>query len=149
MRRHLCAAVVLLTSALPAAASSFAEHWDIRIKRPPAPGYASFYSDYRTASGERLRPHDRTDLTCASPSEPLGRCLKVFHVKQGEVRSITCRVNDRGPHARLKRVIDLTPAGFEMLGIPRRQGVAWVSIERVPCEGRSPRAAAARRSAGR
>ena len=88
---------------------------------------ASFYSDRETASGERLRPDDPNDLTCARP-EPseLGACLIV---SRGD-KSIRCRVNDVGPQPSLKRKIDLTSKGFELLGMRKIDGLGRVTIRR-------------------
>ena len=46
----------------------------------------------RTASGERFNPNG---LTAAHRSLPFGTCLRVANPKTG--RSVSVRVNDRGP----------------------------------------------------
>jgi rare lipoprotein A len=112
--------------AAPAHAGEFEAAWRRIMVRPPNPGMASWYSDARTSSGERLRPHDRDDLTCASPDEPLGTRLRVCHGG----RCIVCRVNDHGPRPHLKRVVDLTPAGFTMLGLRLIDGLGYVTVDR-------------------
>ena len=106
---------------------TFQATWANRVAPDPGEGVASFYSDHETASGERLRPDDPNDLTCARP-EPseLGACLIVSH---GD-KSIRCRVNDVGPQPSLKRKIDLTPAGWRQLGLKPIDGLGRVTIKR-------------------
>jgi rare lipoprotein A len=75
-------------------------------------GLASFYSDdLETASGERF---DTRWLSAAHPSLPFGTRLRVTNVGNG--RSVTVRVNDRGPFVR-GRIIDVTSAAAEALGM--------------------------------
>ena len=108
---------------------SFQQLWAFRVLKDPMPGIASFYNDgKKTATGETLRPHDADDLTCAHPSpSELGQR---YRVTRGD-KSITCRVNDVGPHVRLKRALDMTPAGAAALGITKEMGLAPVMIERI------------------
>lgn len=118
---------MVLAFASPAhAAESFDDRWRRIMVRPPDPGVASWYSDARTSSGERLRPHDHHDLTCASPDEPVGTRLRVCSGS----RCIVCRVNDYGPAPSLKRRVDLTPAGFTDLGFRLIDGLGTVTIDR-------------------
>src|SRR5581483_3150485 len=57
-------------------------------------GIASFYTEgTETASGEKFNTHE---LTAAHPSLPFGTKLRVTNVSTG--RSVTVRVNDRGPY---------------------------------------------------
>jgi rare lipoprotein A len=57
-------------------------------------GVASFYTEgQQTASGEKFDTHD---LTAAHPTLPFGTWLRVTNVATG--RSVTVRVNDRGPY---------------------------------------------------
>ncbi len=88
-------------------------------------GIASYYSGARTASGERLNPRA---LTAAHRHWPFGTRVRVTHLGTG--RSTIVRVNDRGPFTR-GRVIDLTPAAADAIGLTRRQGLARVRIERL------------------
>ena len=80
-------------------------------------GIASWYSEsdpginIHTANGEVF---DDSKITCASWDFPFGTYLKVTNFENG--RSVVCRVNDRGPHERLKRLIDLSKASFEKIG---------------------------------
>jgi rare lipoprotein A len=73
-------------------------------------GIASVYSGRGTASGER---QDSGALTAAHRTIPFGTMVQVINQKNG--RSITVRINDRGPFT-FGRVIDLTPAGASQLG---------------------------------
>ena len=77
----------------------------------------------RTASGERF---DAKALTAAHNSLAFGTLLKVTSVATG--RSVTVRINDRGPgHGRL---IDLSEAAARRLGT-HACGLALVTIEPV------------------
>jgi len=86
-------------------------------------GYASYYISGRfTASGERYNP---MATTCAHRTWPFGKIVSVTHLGTG--KTITCRVNDRGPFIR-GRIIDLSRAGAIALGIIG-SGTARVRIE--------------------
>ena len=88
-------------------------------------GIASFYSEDReTASGERFDGHG---LNAAHPSFPFGTRLRVTNLRNG--RSVTVRVNDRGPFVG-GRIIDLTSAPAEALGMIDA-GLAKVTLDVV------------------
>lgn len=88
-------------------------------------GLASFYKyDGQTASGEKFDP---SKLTAAHRTLPFGTRLRVTSVTTG--RSVTVRINDRGPYVR-GRVVDLSYAAAETLGIVGR-GVAKVKLSVV------------------
>ena len=88
-------------------------------------GLASFYVDgSRTASGERFDPRE---LTAAHRTLPFGTRLRVTSVATG--RSVTVRINDRGPFVP-GRVIDVSYSAADRLGIVGR-GVAKVKIDVV------------------
>ena len=88
-------------------------------------GVASFYSQgQRTASGERFNARE---LTAAHPTLPFGTKVRVTDVNSG--RSVTVRVNDRGPFIK-GRVIDVSHAAAESLGMVGR-GVAKVKLDVV------------------
>ena len=76
-------------------------------------GIASWYgpTGNKTASGE---VYNQMAATCAHRSLPFGTLVRV--VAQATGKSITCRVNDRGPFVR-GRIIDLSKAGARDLGI--------------------------------
>lgn len=86
-------------------------------------GLASTYSTRHvgkpTASGERLQAGA---FTAAHRRLPFGTRVRVTHRRSG--RSVTVRINDRGPFLR-GRVIDLSPAAARAL---RFSGVAPVTV---------------------
>ena len=90
-------------------------------------GRASYYSDSlagnRTANGERYDPRA---LPAASRELPFGTMLRVTRVDTGA--SVIVRVNDRGPFGRRTRVLDLSRAAAERLGMIRA-GVVSVRAE--------------------
>jgi hypothetical protein len=63
-------------------------------------------------------------LTAAHPWLPLGTAVTVTNLESG--RSVTVRINDRGPYAP-GRIIDLAPEAFQIIA-PLSQGVANVRI---------------------
>ena len=88
-------------------------------------GLASFYSyDPHTASGEKF---NKNELTAAHRTLPFGTRLRVTDVDTG--RSVTVRVNDRGPFVR-GRVVDVSASAAESLGITGK-GVAKVKVDVV------------------
>ncbi len=94
---------------------------------PTGAGLASWYGaeqgGHRTASGERFDPKD---LTAAHNDLPFGTKLKVTSLATG--RSVTVRVNDRGPG--YGRLVDLSEAAARRLGT-HACGLAAVTIEQV------------------
>ncbi len=75
-------------------------------------GIASFYSyDTQTASGEKF---DANELTAAHPTLPFGTRLRVTDVHTG--RSVTVRVNDRGPYVP-GRIVDVSHSAAAELGM--------------------------------
>lgn len=88
-------------------------------------GVASFYSDEQeTASGEKFNAHE---LTAAHPTLPFGTRLRVTDVKTG--RSVTVRVNDRGPYVP-GRIVDVSYSAAQSLGMIGK-GVANVRLDVV------------------
>ena len=92
-------------------------------------GRASFYADKfhgrRTASGEIF---SQTALTAAHRNLPMGSLVRVTCDKSG--KSVTVRVNDRGPFTG-HRIIDLSKAAARELGM-LNAGVADVTLELIP-----------------
>ncbi|WP_170004571.1 septal ring lytic transglycosylase RlpA family protein [Pseudopontixanthobacter vadosimaris] len=81
-------------------------------------GNASYYgkrfAGKRTASGERFDPGQ---LTAAHRTLPFGSLVQVTNPANG--RSVTVRINDRGPfHG--NRIIDLSRSAAEGIGIVQR-----------------------------
>lgn len=85
-------------------------------------GIASWYKDKRTASGERF---SSSAMAAAHKKLPFGTLVRVVDLKTN--KSITVRINDRGPYIR-GRVIDLTTGAARALGMYSR-GIAKVRIE--------------------
>ena len=86
-------------------------------------GVASFYSDEQlTANGEKFNP---SALTAAHRTLPFGTRLRVTNVANG--RSVTVRINDRGPYAP-GRIVDVSHSAAESLGIVGR-GIAKVKLD--------------------
>jgi peptidoglycan lytic transglycosylase len=90
-----------------------------------AQGLASFYTEgTRTANGERFNTYE---LTAAHPTLPFGTRLRVTNVATG--RSVTVRVNDRGPYVP-GRIVDVSYSAAESLGMVG-QGIAKVKLDVV------------------
>jgi len=88
-------------------------------------GLASFYSyESHTANGEKFDPQQ---LTAAHRTLPFGTRVRVTNIATG--RSVTVRVNDRGPFVP-GRVIDVSYSAAAMLGITER-GIAKVKLDVV------------------
>ena len=88
-------------------------------------GIASFYTEgQQTASGEKFDTHD---LTAAHPTLPFGTLLRVTNVTSG--RSVTVRVNDRGPYIP-GRVVDVSHSAADALGMVG-SGIAKVKLDVV------------------
>jgi len=86
-------------------------------------GVASFYSeDSETASGEKFDPNQ---LTAAHPSLPFGTKLRVTNTATG--KSVTVRVNDRGPYVP-GRVVDVSYSAAQALGMVN-SGIANVKLD--------------------
>jgi rare lipoprotein A len=98
--------------------------------RPAAPiiqgdqGLASWYGHpyhgRRTSSGEIYNMHD---MTAAHRTLPFGTRVKVHNLQNG--RSVTVRINDRGPFVE-GRIIDLSSAAAKAIGM---SGLAPVRLE--------------------
>lgn len=89
-------------------------------------GWASFYHDKfegrKTSNGEKFR---QKKLTCAHRTLPFGTMLRVTNLTNN--KTITVRVNDRGPYSK-GRIIDLTKAGAKALDFIK-EGHTKVEIE--------------------
>ena len=89
-------------------------------------GKASIYADKfdgrKMADGTRMDPRDDN---AASKTLPLGTTAKVTNLRTGQSAVVTIR--DRGPHVP-GRIVDLSPASAEQVGIDKRQGVSRVAV---------------------
>ncbi|MCR4579793.1 MAG: septal ring lytic transglycosylase RlpA family protein [Treponema sp.] len=99
--------------------SLFAEMY---MERATVSFYANDFHGKKTSSGEIF---NMNDLTCANKSLPFDTKLKVTNLENG--KSVTVRVNDRGPFV-ADRELDLSKAAAEKLGMINA-GTAQVSIE--------------------
>lgn len=91
-------------------------------------GKASYYGKKfhgnPTASGERF---DMNKMTAAHRTLPFGTRVKVTNLRNK--RSITLRINDRGPFKK-DRILDMSKAAAKKLGI-LETGTATVTMEVV------------------
>jgi len=118
------AAAASTRARVAAARTPYASHKTIDTKIA-SQGVASFYSDQQeTASGEKFDGHE---LTAAHPTLPFGTKLRVTDVKTG--RSVTVRVNDRGPYVP-GRIVDVSYSAAQSLGMIGK-GVANVRLDVV------------------
>ena len=111
MRCLRLAALLLAASASLLAAEEGLASW-----------YGGKFQGRRTASGELF---DTRQLTAAHKSLPFGTLVLVTNLENG--RSVTVRINDRGPFVP-GRVIDLSLAAAAAIGLAGR-GVAPVRLE--------------------
>lgn len=112
MRFATRCALSLLAAALAAPA------WSVQV------GEASIYSlpGRKMASGARMNPGD--DIA-ASRTLPLGTRARVTNLANG--RSTVVTILDRGPRVR-DRIVDLSPAAAEKIGLTRKQGTTRVEV---------------------
>jgi rare lipoprotein A len=100
------AAVTACTSTTPKPATTIAPEPG-NVQR----GYATWYGEAQmTASGERF---DKTQLTAAHRSLPFNTLVRVTNENNG--RTVTVRINDRGPYGGRGRIIDLSEAAARVL----------------------------------
>jgi rare lipoprotein A len=107
----------------------------VSVPREPEPraevqaGYATWYggqlAGHRTASGEVFDPRQ---MTAAHRSLPFGTWVEVKCVDTG--MHVRVRITDRGPFGHVDRIIDLSRAAADHLGI-RHRGVAPVELRIV------------------
>ncbi|QFT28862.1 MULTISPECIES: septal ring lytic transglycosylase RlpA family protein [Stappiaceae] len=89
-------------------------------------GKASWYKlGGTTASGEPANPNG---LTAAHRTLPFGTMVEVTNLSNG--KSVTVRINDRGPYSK-GRVIDVTYAAAKKLGFIRK-GITKVHVSDGP-----------------
>lgn len=121
-RRNIFALILLITTLLLVAAFFIFRVHHPQVAKATQCGEASWYAlNSRTASGEMMNPalHTAAHLTL-----PMGTEVEVTNLRNG--KSITVRINDRGPYAK-NRIIDLSRAAAEKLGYIH-SGVAPVRI---------------------
>jgi len=103
----------------------FASRKNAGDAKTAAHGVASFYTEgTKTASGEKF---NTMEMTAAHPTLPFGTKLRVTDVGSG--KSVTVRVNDRGPYIQ-GRVVDVSYSAANALGMVGK-GVANVKLDVV------------------
>jgi len=85
--------------------------------------YARRFHGRKMADGTRMDLHDDN---AASKTLPLGTKAEVTNLKTG--RSATVTIQDRGPYVK-GRIVDLSPATADKIGITPKEGVAKVEVE--------------------
>lgn len=104
------------------------------LEREVQVGMATWYaSGTMTASGER---YNKRAMTAAHRKLPFGTVVRVTHRRTG--KSVTVRINDRGPFGSKKRIIDVSEAAAERLGIIV-EGVAPVRVEVLERPAKKPK----------
>lgn len=84
--------------------------------------YAHMFAGRKMADGKIMDPrHDNA----ASRTLPLGTTAKVTNLETGKSAVVT--IQDRGPYVD-GRIVDLSPATAQKIGISRREGVAKVEV---------------------
>jgi rare lipoprotein A len=95
------------------------------VERGQAGWYGDRYHGRKTASGERF---DQNALTAAHRTLPFGTIVEVKNLDNG--RTVTVRINDRGPFGRKTRIIDVSRAAAGELDMTHA-GVAQVELRIV------------------
>jgi peptidoglycan lytic transglycosylase len=99
--------------------------WEKYQETGMASWYGGKFHGRRTANGERF--DTRSSLTAAHRTLPFNVCAEVQHIPTG--RTVTVRINDRGPFTG-GRVIDLSHAAAEELGV-LNDGLVRVRVSAV------------------
>ncbi len=114
MQTKLRAAYPIVVACLLSLSSSFAlpqpEEKPIAHYIGVASWYGIQHQGKKMANGHRF---DRAKLTAASWYFPLGTRLQVINLDNG--RAVQVTITDRGPNARLHRVLDLSEAAAKRL----------------------------------
>jgi len=84
--------------------------------------YAHMFAGRKMADGKSMNPAQNN---AASRTLPLGTMAKVTNLETGKSAVVT--IQDRGPYVE-GRIVDLSPATAQEIGITRRQGVAKVEV---------------------
>jgi rare lipoprotein A len=99
--------------------------WESYREIGVASWYGGRFHGRTTANGERF--DTKSSFTAAHRTLPFNVCAAVEHLHTG--RSVTVRINDRGPFAR-GRVIDLSRAAMQELGVVE-EGLVRVRVSAV------------------
>ena len=87
--------------------------------------YSDSFQGRKTASGE---PYDKAALTAAHRSLPFNTVVRVTNLTNR--RTVQVRINDRGPFNSKRRIIDLSRAAAERIGMIA-DGIVPVRLEIV------------------
>ena len=101
------------------------QKWESYKEIGVASWYGGKFNGRTTANGERFDA--KGSFTAAHRTLPFNVCAAVEHLPSG--RSVTVRINDRGPFAR-GRVIDLSHAAAKELGV-LNDGLVRVRVSAV------------------
>jgi rare lipoprotein A len=103
----------------------FARAQALSVQRGSASYYADKFAGRSTASGA---PYEPRGFTAAHRSLPFGTVVRVTRLDGGQV--VYVRVTDRGPYGPRGRILDLSRAAAEQLGM-MRAGVVKIKAEVV------------------
>jgi len=84
--------------------------------------YANFFAGRKMADGNIMDPQTNN---AASRTLPLGTTAKVTNLETGKSAVVT--IQDRGPYVD-GRIVDLSPATAQKIGITRKEGIAKVEV---------------------
>jgi rare lipoprotein A len=109
----------------------YAKRRSLGVLHGEASYYGAAFAGRKTASGEVFEPRK---YTAAHRSLPFGTVLRVMRLDTKAI--VYVKVNDRGPYGKKGRILDLSTAAAEALGMLRR-GVADVRADIVE-RGKAP-----------
>lgn len=115
-------AIVNIPSATPEMVRAGVKEQVTSLRKGMASWYGPGFHGRLTANGER---YNQNGLTAAHKNLPFGTRVRVTNLNNG--RSITVRINDRGPYAH-GRIIDLSKGAARVIGL-MGSGIAPVQIE--------------------
>jgi rare lipoprotein A len=87
--------------------------------------YAKKFAGRKMADGNIMDPHD---INAASKTLPLGTIARVTNLQTGKSAVVT--IEDRGPYVD-GRIVDLSPATAEKIGLSQQQGVTKVTVDPI------------------
>jgi len=124
-KKYLFITILIVTVIIPL--QLFAQSTDVFKQEGIASWYGREFEGRPTASGEIF---DASQLTAAHPSLPFG--TRVIVTNQHNNKSVTVRINDRGPFVPA-RIIDVSRAAAEQLDmiVTGTAPVIVVSIDRI------------------
>jgi rare lipoprotein A len=95
----------------------------------PQVGKASIYADsFANRKMANGKPMNLNGDNAASKTLPLGTKAVVTNLQTGKSAVVT--IEDRGPYVE-GRIVDLSPATAEKIGLEKRQGIAPVEVRPI------------------